>query len=462
MTRIDVLPDDVLLDIFDFYINWYSSYGTRRRSEAWRSLVHVCRRWRTIVFGSPRRLNLQLHCAPDTPAKDTLDIWPALPLIVRGHMGLIRDTDNIISLLRQSNRVCQVCLVCLACWQVEEVFALMQVPFPELTKIWLSSHDEMLPVIPDSFLGGSAPRLQYFELDGIPFPGMPKLLLSATHLVYLRLSGIPLSGYISPELMVALLSVLSSLSTLYLQFQSPQSHPDWELRNLPPPKRSILPALEEFRFRGVTEYLDELVTRIDTPQLDYMHIAFFNQIDFDYPRLAQFIDRTPTLGARDKARVQFGAGNTSVRVSGTLEIVISWEVPDRQVSPIVQVCNSSLPPLSMVEDLWIERLYGDQTFQIDAVENTQWLQLLLQFTAVENLHLSKELAPSIAAALKELVGGGITEVLPNLQNIFVVWPRHKLSEPFRENIGQFVAARKLSDHPITVSVRDEDAGLEST
>jgi hypothetical protein len=103
-----------------------------------------------------------------------------------------------------------------------------------------------MPVIPDSFLDGSAPRLRTSNCHGIPFPGLPKLLLSATHLVNLWLSDIPHSGYISPEAMVALLSVLSSLETLSLQFQSPQSRPDWESRSLPPPKRSILPALENF------------------------------------------------------------------------------------------------------------------------------------------------------------------------------------------------------------------------
>jgi hypothetical protein len=38
---------------------------------------------------------------------------------------------------------------------------------------------------------------------------------------------------------------------------------------------------------------------------------------------------------------------------------------------------------------------------------------------VKNLYLSKEFAPGIAAALQELVGARITEVLPSLQNIFV-------------------------------------------
>ena len=72
--------------------------------EAWQLLVHVCRRWRSLVLGSPRRLNLQLYCTCETPARDTLEVWLALPLIVRGYMA----TDNVIAALEQSNRVCQV------------------------------------------------------------------------------------------------------------------------------------------------------------------------------------------------------------------------------------------------------------------------------------------------------------------------------------------------------------------
>src|SRR5260221_5208216 len=58
------------------------SYGEPEEAsavESWQLLVHVCRRWRSLVFGSPRRLNLRLFCTPETPAKDTLAVWPALP-----------------------------------------------------------------------------------------------------------------------------------------------------------------------------------------------------------------------------------------------------------------------------------------------------------------------------------------------------------------------------------------------
>src|SRR6266849_4629755 len=226
MKQIDELPDDVRLEIFDFYMNSYESASShilsdefKKSIDAWQTRVQVCRRWRTLVLGSPRRLNLRLVCTPDTPARDTLDIWPALPLMVKGNMASTSGTDNIIAALGQSNRVHQVLLWNLVGWQLEQVLAAMQVPFPELTVFWLFSDPHETLVIPDSFLGGSAPRLRIFTLSDILFPALPKLLLSADHLVELHLIRIPHSGYISPEAMVALLSALSSLEYLYLEFQ---------------------------------------------------------------------------------------------------------------------------------------------------------------------------------------------------------------------------------------------------
>jgi hypothetical protein len=188
------------------------------------------------------------------------------------------------------------------------------------------------------------------------------------------------------------------------------------------------------------------VTGIDAPQLDGLYIRFFYQIDIDTPRLAQFIHRTPKLTKRD-AYVRFGDYSANVGLSpGTLEVEISCREPARQILSIGQVCNSSLHPLFTVEDLYVEYRYFRVIWNIG---NTLWLQLFLPFTAVKNLYLDKEFAPGIAVALQELVGDRITEVLPSLQNIFV--EGLKSSGSFQEKIGQFVAARQLSNHTITIS-----------
>jgi hypothetical protein len=240
--------------------------------------------------------------------------------------------------------------------------------------------------------------------------------------------------------MVALLSALSSLESLHLRFESPQSRPDSQIPSLPPLKRSVLPALKEVNFICVTEYLEDLVTRIDTPQLNALYIIFFNQIDFDCPRLAQFINSTPTPRALYEAHVQFndrtGGVNLRPRTSQSglrnLEIAISCREPDWQLSSMEQVCNFSLHPLCTVEYLYIEDDHLELVWKDDAIENTLWLELLLPFTTVKDLYISKKFAPGIAAALRELVGG-MTEVLPSLQNIFV--EELEESGPVSENIG---------------------------
>jgi hypothetical protein len=190
----------------------------------WQTLVHVCRQWRSIVFASPRCLNLQLVLTPGRPEKDALDVWPALPLVIQGLVST-SNVDNIISGLERSNTVSKIDLS-FPSSQLDDVSAAMQVPFPELTDLLLWSNETASePVLPNSFLGGSAPRLRYLQLRGIPFPGLPKLLLSAAHLVHLYLYDIPYSGYIPPEAMVAGLSVLNSLEDLRLKPRIPSILP---------------------------------------------------------------------------------------------------------------------------------------------------------------------------------------------------------------------------------------------
>src|SRR6266852_7490177 len=65
---IDLLTEDALIEIFDLCLD----YGDGHNS--WHTLVHVCRSWRNIVFGSSSYLMLVLLCHPRTPVKQSLDI----------------------------------------------------------------------------------------------------------------------------------------------------------------------------------------------------------------------------------------------------------------------------------------------------------------------------------------------------------------------------------------------------
>ena len=460
MISFDTLSDEVLLAIFEFFLG---EYPDAEDVEAWQLLVHVCRRWRSIVFESPCRLNLRLAGTPKTPVTDMLDVWPDLPLVILDTVSTIsvpEDLDNIIALLERSHRVCQI-LLDVPSLHLEEVLTVMEAPFPELTELRLASYDydetvdETVPVGPilrDSFLGGSAPRLRSLELTGIPLPSLPKLLLSATHLVDLSLFDPPPSGYISPETLVIALSAMTNLGLLSLRFQSPRSRPDQAHPRLSPPTRSILPVLTLLGFNGLSEYLEDLVARIDAPLLHHFFVTF-NQIVFDTTQFTLFIGRTPRLKALRKARVRFGDKTAQVDLTssgyGVLEVTLTFRRLARQLLSLGQVCTTSLPPLSTSEDLYIcEDPYGRLKWR-NNVEITPWLELLRPFNAVKNLYLSEHTAPRVILALQEPLVGGTTELLPALQNIFL--EELEPLEPIQEAIGQFVAARQVTSHPIAVS-----------
>jgi hypothetical protein len=472
-----MLPDDVLLEIFDFYMDEDVDEGVNEdeegvdedkdedsgpsakyRIEGWITLAHVCRRWRTIVFQSSYRLNLRLLCTSLTPARATLDIWPRpLPLIIHDFYAILDHcVDNIVAALEHNDRVCQIDLIYLTSPQFEYVkdSAEMQKPFQQLTDLHLSIDGGLESILPDSFLGGTAPRLQSLNLHGVPFPGLPKLLLSATHIVSLLLNDIPHSGYIPPEVMATSLSALTNLESLRLEFRCPPPRAALESRRPPPPTRSILSSLTMIIFKGVSEYLEEILARIDAPRVNELHITFFNQIIFDTPQLFQFIGRRPALMAPETGHIIFNSKAIIVKFPpqtseyDILCVRVPCTASEWQLSSLEQVCASSLPPVSMLEDLYIFEDRENPPRWQDDVENTLWLDLLRSFVAVKNLYLSDESVRHIAPALQELVGGRTTEVLPTLENIFLdsFW-----SSALPEGIEKFVAARRLTSHPVAVS-----------
>jgi hypothetical protein len=283
-----VLPDDVLLEIFDFYRTNHDY--SRRPVWKWHLLVHVCRRWRQVVFASPHRLKLQIFCTYGT---QNLGIWPAFPIVLdfaAAYRLRPNDQDNIVAALEHFDRVCDVRLVGTSS-QLAKMATAMRKPFPVLTHLDLLPWDSAL-VLPADFLGGSAPSLQKITLSSISFPELGTLLSSTVNLVTFNLRNIRRIGYISPETMVACLASLPKLEYLTIDFEMASLRPD---RICPPPAaRIVLPALTCFRFSGASEYLEDLVAHIDSPQLEDISIDYLNLL-IDFAQLSKFIDRSVGL-----------------------------------------------------------------------------------------------------------------------------------------------------------------------
>ena len=391
--------------------------------------------------------------------REKLEIWPALPIV----LGTLARCDewqakwglfNVAVALEQNNRICQIGL-----WgsQMDEILAAMHMSFPVLTRLELFSGGKPVPVDPDLFLGGSAPSLRFLHLTNIPFPGLPHLLFSATHLTDLLLDNISHSGYISPEAMVSCFPALTRLERIILQFKSPKSFPIREHHPPPAPTRTLLPSLTSFGFNGVSEYLEDLVARIDTPLLHKLKIYLFRHLSPESAQLAQFINRSPILEAHNEARVVFKDSSVHLKLGQVfekgLDIAYSHKAEEIwQVSSVAQFCTLSFSqPLAAS----IERLYIYDSFTYwqayVRVENDQWLELLRHFTSVKSLYLSQVVVPCIAPALEGLieVEERVAGVLPALQNLFL--EKLNLSGPAQNAIESFVSGREFSSQPVAVS-----------
>ena len=449
---IDMLPDVALLEIFHFYVD-AERIKYEEQIDAWHTLVHVCRDWRIVVFGSPHRLGLRLRCSTSTSVREMLDVWPALPIVIKAQHDEKWGMDNIFAALKHNDRIYELELSLVPNSQMEEILATMRQPFPALARLELGPnvYETKAATVPASFLGGSAPRLRTLRLHSISFPGLQKLLLSATHLVRLYLRSIPHSGYIAPDAMVTILSILTGLEDLHIGFASHRSTP--KQRSQRPQTRTLLPVLTKLWFRCTGEYFEDFVARINAPLLGDLTTFFFDQVMFSTPQFGEFISRTPKFKGHDKARVVFAYGHVSVVLpqtsEGTLKLAILRERCNWQLSFLAQICSLSFPHAFLtVEHLYIQGKIPEYYWE-DGIESSHWLDLLRPYTAVKDLYLSQELVPHIAPVLQQLVGKRVTEVLPGLQALFLEEPFP--SGPVEEGIGQFVAARQLAGHPIGIS-----------
>ena len=151
-----MLPDNILLEIFDLCReNHYNHPTYSRPLREWNIIVHVCSRWRQIVFASPQRLDLQILCTYGTPVKKILEIWPTLPISLdlyslRSHTS--NDEENAIIALKHPDRVSSVTLYVTGS-QFGNIVTVMQEPSPMLARLYICLRNGNAAVLPCQFLG---------------------------------------------------------------------------------------------------------------------------------------------------------------------------------------------------------------------------------------------------------------------------------------------------------------------
>jgi hypothetical protein len=408
------------------------------------------------MFDSSRRLNLQILCTHQSPVRENLCIWPAFPIVIdctySGASLSPKGEDNTIAALEHPDRISAVRLK-VGLSELENMITLMQQPFPLLTRLEIYAKHGSAPVFPGGFLGRSAPCLQEIATFAIPFPELPTLLLSTSNLVTLTLSEIPANGYISPEAMIVGLAALTRLEAIFIGFQGAKPHPGGIRPS--PVTRIVLPSLTSFSFLGACDYVEDFVSRIDSPRLDQIDINYSDQyfsVPVQVAQLARFLDRSigPRLTLLRHAQVCFFGGLFSITIYRQTNSPLSdWNPPRPVISCHTiyqQVCNMAQSfrqlsaTLSNVVRLEIESV-GRRRIEGDVVE---WLHLLRQFPIVQSLYVSQDFARGVASALDDVAPVEmVAEVLPTLDLICLE------GQP-TSSVETFVAARQLSGRPITV------------
>lgn len=444
---IDVLSDDVLIYIFNFYRRGFKYHDL---SWPWDVLIHVCQRWRHIIFAWPHHLDVLVNCHSGTHVAKAPHVWPGLPigiwLTLHHEYG-----DNIIAaMLKYRDCIARIAFPGLTRSQLERCIALMQRPFPVLRYLLLRCSSIEPPIITDAFLGGSVPHLQRIKLCHIPFPALPKFLSSARDLVELHLKKIPSTGYISPEAMATCLAMLTRLQSVVLRFKSTASFPDQKGHIVPPLTRTILPALARFEFEGICEYLEDILVRFDAPLLNNLTLRFFSQPIFDIPQLLQFVHRTEKFKTLTDAEVHFDHGEVRVyfprSVDGTLLLEFGEYGLAAQLSLLEQVCTRCFF-LSHVNELG---LYGGDSPKPDQQNSELWLGFLRPFNAVQILYFfDDEIEIQIARVLGDLTGVRTAEVLPMLHTL-VLRGFDQVEPLVTPLLKPFIDARQLWGHPVTV------------
>ncbi|KAI0245662.1 hypothetical protein BJV78DRAFT_275495 [Lactifluus subvellereus] len=263
-------------------------------------------------------------------------------------------------------------------------------------------------------------------------------------------------AYFSPEEFATGLSTLPQLTSLMLCFDSPTPPPP--SNSTPPPRqaRVTLPSLTFLQFRGASEYLEGLVSRINVPVLSTF-VTLFNQLSFEIPHLCEFIDLIDALRSPTEVIINPDQRNVQITLTrrgerrcnlGELYLVISCKQLDWQLSSTAQIFSQLSPLLSTVRSLTIEKGKSRSlpTTEEDDVDATQWLELFQPFGDVKDVYVAKEYVQDIAQSLGTVTGDMSMGMLPELSTLTL--KGYRKSASVRKAAGLFVATRQRSGRPI--------------
>ena len=430
----------MLLNIFRHYLD--------ASPRLWPRLVHICRKWRHIVFTSQQALHLRLFCSFGTHVSKTLDCWPPLPIVLEygGSPALDppspNDEVNIISALKRSDRISSISLT-VTTSLLDKLYAVER-PFWELEVLILLSRDSLPLALPKTFLCG--PRIRRLHLTRIRMPELLQLLHFFRDLEDLQLHEALDPWCLSIEKLTDALSELAQLQSISLHFSSTTYH-------VPPPsppdRRVVLPALTSLKFRGRAKYLERLILRMDAPRLGDIRVTLSDKFIYDLSWLGEFVDRIERHKSHHQARILFSDHTISISLTqpgapACFKLQLLSGLFSEQLFAMSHILPSFSAFLLSVEDLHISVTQASS--QEDSLHRERWLGLLESFTGVKWLHLDVNDSADIVRALQSMYSWRKT-VPPALFTPHLRHPR-PLHAPLSEAIVSFMTSRCHSGYPI--------------
>jgi hypothetical protein len=440
---IEELSKKMLLNIFGYFLD--DSPGN------WPILMHICHKWRRIVFASQRPLQLRLFCTYATPVLKTLDCWPTLPIVVEygGSPALNppapEDEDSIVAALKQSDRVASISLTVTS--SLLERLSEIERPFSKLEGLVLLCRGGMRLTLPNTFQCG--PRLRFLYSTRIVFPALLQLLYPSKNLVYLHLHKV-LSPF-PPETLTNALSGMDRLRSLSLHLDHFPSTAD-HLSQAPPPspgKLVVLPALTRLNFQGITRYLTRLVAGIDAPLLRDIEVTFLMESRFDLLNLRQFTERIGMHESPCRADILSSERAMSISLSrpgdqACFKFQVILNPLSAQLFFMAQICVHFSALFSNVEDLFIS--IARHPRQEDRFDSERWLESLNSFAGVKWFRVVGNLSTHIVRALQQSDTRGET-VLPALHELHISQPGPPHAT-LRQAVVSLLTSRQVSGHPI--------------
>ena len=476
--KIETLSDEILLEIFDSVrlasrastgsdldMRNYSGLSLTWSLREWHRVAHVCRRWRFLVFASPLRLDLRLVYTfnrKDRDMKNALSRWPTLPIAVWYPMPCINseDENNASFALQHPNRIREINLV-LTNSLLSKTRAQLLASFPALEYLRLESPDpeSESPPLPVGFLGSSAPRLSHIHLTGVAFPTLPQFLLSTRDIVSLQLESVSESGYFSPEALSISLSMMTQLKSLIIEFL-PSASSDIESTGQPMAVRAVLPALNKFCFAGDRAYLDDLISRLDSPILE----RSLNPSAFETQQLLRFTSHPSSnvifhqsfLLLEEKVFSIKHSRASSIPLNHAVLYIVSEEI---NLEIVHEEINSAatLPYIFARHSLDLHAvqridmksfLPRSPWLDPDDISLEMWIVFFIQLTSAKVLEVAGVFVPIIGSVLERLPLTLVQTVLPALNDLYV--GTCETLRPFEH----FARRRRASGSPITVHYTD--------